>query len=190
MLEIALTGTPRRSIAVQTTKGTNINNYVAPDVGQLDINFYHGAILGKHPDWIHRKDATGTYNCAGMVWASRRTCLYRPEDWEIILHDDGYRLVATTEDAHIGDVVVYRSTADREIIHVARVCGRERVAFRGSTIAILYALSKWDNKCGEDVHKVDDVNLSGGTAYAIEIWTDRPAARDSRILFAESLRGM
>jgi hypothetical protein len=32
----------------------------------------------KHPDWIERKPPCGVYNCFGLVFASRRTCVYDP----------------------------------------------------------------------------------------------------------------
>jgi len=179
MLEEALLGEPRRSIVVQTNAGSPIRNYVAPAVSQQDINFYHGALLRDHPQWVNRKGATGSYNCAGMVWASRRTSLTHPEDWERILHEDGYRPLAAQSGAEIGDVVVYRSTEDREILHVARVCQKDALIVGGNPI--IRALSKWDQRSGEDIHALDDVHLNGGAPFAVEIWTDRPEFEDERV---------
>jgi hypothetical protein len=179
MLEEALLGETRRTIVVQTNAGSPIRNYVAPLVSQQDINFYHGALIGSHPRWANRKGAVGTYNCAGMVWASRRTSLTHPEDWERVLHEDGYRRLPTQSEAEIGDVVVYRSTEDQEILHVARVCQRDALATGGTPI--FRALSKWDQKSGEDIHSLDDVHLNGGAPFAVEIWTDRPEFEDERV---------
>lgn len=189
MFEEGLFGEPRRTIEVQTTTGKRLRNYVAPPVGQQDVSAYHLAIRPKHKKWIPRRDATGTYNCAGMVWASRRTCLTHPEDWELVLCEDGYRKVDNQNDVITGDIVVYRAKSDGEILHVARICEIRYLdaGDGGEKILIPLALSKWDQKCGEDIHNLDDVNLNGGTEYEREIWTDRPRDKDPKIDLASRI---
>jgi len=125
----------------------------------------------------------GVYNCAGMVWASRRAALTEPHEWEIILKEDCYRRLADRSEAEIGDVVVYRSRANKEILHVAKVCKIDELVLGEGygTRRVPRALSKWDQRCGEDVHELEDVNLSGNTPFAIEVWTDRPSGPDPRI---------
>jgi hypothetical protein len=141
-----------------------------------------------HHRWIPRKGAVGVYNCAGMVWASRRTCLTEPNEWQTILNEDGYRRLNSHTDAALGDVVVYRDRSG-EILHVAKVCNIERMDARGEPFGnpIVKALSKWDQRFGEDIHHLDDVNLVGGTEHVIEIWTDRPEHPDPRIALIEKL---
>ncbi|MEX2140153.1 MAG: hypothetical protein WD894_12885 [Pirellulales bacterium] len=178
MLEPFLFGAKRQGIVVQTHKGSPIQNYIAPPPSQYHVNCYYGVLRPTHgKQWEPRKDAVGVYNCAGMVWANRRTCLTEPEEWELILNEDGYRKLDNEDDADIGDVAVYRNRVDGEIMHVARVCRKQRLHTPGGEPSkpILRALSKWDQSCGEDIHALPDVHIDGGTPFHIEIWTDRPA---------------
>jgi hypothetical protein len=70
---------------------------------------------------LHRPAArlrsiTATYNCPGMVFASRRTCI-DPMHLSRRLLDDGYRLLKPCEAARPGDVVVYKNKI-KEPVHV------------------------------------------------------------------------
>ena len=60
------------------------------------------------------------YNCAGLVWNSRRSVLPSPDDWWRILEDDGYRPLGRDEEIKIGDIVVY--VKGGQILHVAKIC--------------------------------------------------------------------
>ena len=122
MFEIArFAGTTGRRIVVQTHRGTELENYVAPDVTTQSANLYV-ARRKQHPGWVQRKPATGVYNCAGMVWASRRTTLPEPSDWRTVLQDDNYRPLQGGELPRVGDVVLYiRKGTAPEVLHVAVV---------------------------------------------------------------------
>lgn len=89
----------------------------------------------------------------------------------------------------IGDVVIYRNKEDGEILHVAKLCGIERLSASGEALGdpILKALSKWDSRCGEDIHRLDDVNLVAGTPFDIELWTDRQSEPDPRLRHIQNL---
>lgn len=53
-----------------------------------------------------RTKATGRYNCHGLTFGARRTCIDDPSSIVRILADDGYRLVETAG-VMPGDVVLY-----------------------------------------------------------------------------------
>ena len=175
MFEIArFAGTTGRRIVVQTHRGTELENYIAPEVTVQSANLY-AAKRKRHPGWVQRKPATGVYNCAGMVWASRRTTLPEPSDWRIVLKDDKYRPVQGGELPRVGDVVIYIRKGHTEILHMAVVFSVHRLIEQDpdSRVAIR-VLSKWDNQSGEDSHALEDLVLNGGEEYVWEIWTDRP----------------
>jgi hypothetical protein len=163
MFEVArFTGTPRRKIVVQTHRGTELENYIAPPPSFQAANFY-AAKRKQHPGWMQRKPATGTYNCAGMVWASRRTTLPEPSDWRKVLQDDGYRKLQRWERACFGDVVVYSRKEYTEILHVALVFSITRINESDpESSVVIRALSKWDNQSGEDIHALDDLGVRSG----------------------------
>ena len=79
---------------------------------------------------ITRREPTGGYNCAGLVWATRRSALPEPSDWEQALEDDGYRKIETSEHPKVGDIVVYRHEVTQEILHVARLCQMDHLSFK------------------------------------------------------------
>jgi hypothetical protein len=180
MFEAArLLGTPLggRRIVVQTMLGTNLENFVGPSAGtQCHSRFQ--ALRMRHPQWQVRKAACGTYNCAGMVWASRRAALPEPTDWARILREDGYRPLGPSESALIGDIVVYFKAGSDEILHVGRVCRIDRMEITGEApegfVRLSRVLSKVDLSCGEVVHAVNDLVLNGGELFESRFYTDRP----------------
>ncbi len=174
MFKIArFAGTSGRRIVVQTHKGTDLENYIAPEATVQSANLY-AAKRRRHPGWVQRKPAAGVYNCAGMVWASRRTTLPEPSDWRKVLREDNYRPVKG-ERPCVGDIVVYIREGHTEILHVAVVFSVDRLdASDPHSRVAIRALSKWDNQSGEDSHALDDLVLNGGEEYVWEIWTDRP----------------
>lgn len=164
---------------MQTRTGRSVANYIAPPSDFQATRFYELLRVTYGKNWLPRKAACGGYNCAGLVWASRRTALPDPADWARILLDDGYRTLAHEEIPRIGDVALYVKPETREVIHVARVCGSKSLEDPGGrplggTRPIPWGLSKWDAKSGEDCHAVRDVYLNGGEEFEVEYWTDRP----------------
>lgn len=173
------TGIDDRSIVVQTRRGTPIDNFVGPRASVQCHNFF-GLLCRKHgANWKPRKPATGGYNCAGMVWASRRACLPSWQSWKTIVDEDGYRQIGDGEQLHVGDIVVYVRKADEEWVHVARVCELLRLSFgEGEGSPIPRVLSKWSPTLGESIHALSDVFLNGEPFEAFQalIFTDRPLA--------------
>lgn len=109
------------------------------------------------------RSLTATYNCVGMVFASRRTWV-EPEEIRKILADDGYRQIADTS-ACVGDVVLY--TDDQgNLVHVGLVASVDIVG----SVRTINVMSKW-GRDGEYIHPVQAVpHLCGRPS---EFWTDR-----------------
>lgn len=109
------------------------------------------------------RSITNTYNCVGMVFASRRTWV-DTEEIHLILNEDGYRRVEAPE---VGDIAIYRNP-NNEIKHVATVLDNR--AFEAGGTPIVMVLSKWGGD-GEYIHAADYVPeyLGRPTDY----WTER-----------------
>lgn len=174
--DLLFRGTPRRAIVVETAKGTRLENFISPPADFQAHQFYRSLVGRYGANWVERKGPSGGYNCAGMVWASRRTCLWQPSDWRAVLRDDAYRRLSDGESPKVGDVAVYVSKAVGEIIHVAVVSEIRRLSLGAaeSGAPIPWLLSKWDNQSGESFHHPVDVHLNGGEEFELEYWTDRP----------------
>ncbi len=87
----------------------------------------------KEYGWEVRRGPTGVYNCAGHVWASRRTAIHETEDIEAILRDDGYRVLEQKESPRPGDLVLYRLADTDEPFHVGQVIEmREMLGLKGA----------------------------------------------------------
>ena len=176
--EAKLLRPPERSIVVQTREGTDIKNIIEPEPGYQQRQFYR-ALLDKYGrNWESRKPPTGGYNCAGHVWASRRTALLDPAEWRVILQEDGYRQLSNVEPKAPGDLVLYIETSTDEILHVARIL-RLRRGVVPSAQPIPWVLSKWDSKSGEVMHSAYDAPYEKqGIPVRIEWWSDRPISEE------------
>lgn len=168
---VVLGGTPDAGIELATKSGRHIPNSqaVEPDPHALRTA---RRIEARHAWWVKRREPCGTYNCAGHVWAARRTAIYETADYLMILSEDGYRKVAVSSQCQVGDVVTYRLIAPPQtILHIGVVA--ELRPFAGSLIPWL--LSKWNDSSGEYFHHFEDVSLKDQfqrNEYEIEFWTD------------------
>jgi hypothetical protein len=155
-----------RKLPLFTAKGNPIENVI-----ELDPNDRTRKIWAyqrqRHPLWEERKPDTGVYNCAGMVWASRRTSIMG--EYHKILADDGYRLLRAGEECSCADLVLYKNDVGTHM-HVGVVILKPGIM--GGRPNIPAVLSKWNSVSGEYVHSVNDHPLNGDVS--IEIWTDRP----------------
>jgi hypothetical protein len=115
-----------------------------------------------------RRPITATYNCVGMIFASRRTCI-DPVHLPDIFQDDEYRQLASEADLVVGDVVAYRyETPPNQHAHVALVVWTPH----GDATAKTRLLSKWGDRAGEFFHDID--LIPPGCGGILEYWTDRP----------------
>jgi hypothetical protein len=113
------------------------------------------------------RSITSTYNCVGLIVASRRVWV-DPEHLLKVLKDDGYRMLQRAEHAEAGDVVVYHD-ADGDLCHVAIVVAKN-LAVAGENRDILTVLSKWGAD-GEYAHDATKLPLLLGRPA--QYWTDR-----------------
>jgi hypothetical protein len=125
-----------------------------------------------HPDALLRS-ITATYNCVGLVVASRRTWV-DTEHLLTILIEDGSRRLRGPEEARVGDVVVYRDEAG-DVSHVGMV-SQKKIADPRSDADFLQVLSKWGAD-GEYFHDATDVPYLLGRPA--EYWTDRKGLEDA-----------
>ena len=121
-------------------------------------------VTNNHPTAILRS-LRSTYDCMGMVFASRRTWV-DIEHLETFLTDDGYRRIQDN-DLRTGDLVIYRDEFG-EPAHVGIV--HHVSPYRPDLTRDVYVLSQW-GRDGEYIHRIDDVNHNLGTPT--EFWTDR-----------------
>ena len=112
------------------------------------------------------RSLSSTYNCMGMVFASRRTWI-EPEHVAMILQDDGYRPVSDEDELYPGDVVIYRDNRG-EVSHVGIVTDIRINLIQASRE--ITVLSQW-GESGEYLHLVDDVHP--GLGQPSEYWTER-----------------
>ena len=125
-----------------------------------------------HPNALLRS-ITATYNCVGMVVASRRAWV-DPEHLLTILVQDGYRLLRGPEEAEVGDVVVYRDLSG-DVCHVGLV-SRKKILDPRNGMDYLQVLSKWGAD-GEYFHDLTDLPYLLGRPS--EYWTDRMVVSDA-----------
>ena len=162
-----LIGLPQNGIPLVTSRGNQIANTQGAKVGAGRVSAFRDKCLRKN--WKFRRDSNGLYNCAGLVWASRRTGISQNEEWLKILADDGYR---QTSHPILDDLVLYRDSDDRSFLHVGRIVGIEPgVSELSPKIPIV--LSKWGHDLGECVHFAHDHGIDNNYNVSLEYWTDR-----------------
>jgi hypothetical protein len=173
--ELKLLGPTERSIVVQTRKGTGIENLVELDPGEAERRRYDLLLERFGANWTQRKPATGVYNCAGHVWASRRTSILKTECWQTILKEDGYRQLRDGETPVAGDLVLYADEDVGDYLHVGMIL-EVRDGISRESPRISWVLSKWNSTSGEVMHHAHDVPYDmHEIPFRIEYWTDRPA---------------
>ena len=159
-----------QSIPLVTRQGNAISNTQGGKVA-------HGRVLAfrdmcQRCRWEFRRDPEGIYNCAGHVWASRRTGISQMADWQRILNDDGYRRLQGNDRLCPDDLVLYRDIDDNTYLHIARVV-RLEPGVSPSSPQIPIVLSKWGHDLGECFHQAYDHGMNAEYNIEIEFWTDR-----------------
>jgi hypothetical protein len=165
-------------------------NEISADPTDADMRRFDQLLQRFAGRWEVRKPPTGGYNCAGHVFANRRTAIFGedggPSFEEVIaevLKRDGYRQFAHghRDPAHVGDVVLYwmPDVSRRTLMHMGVVGEVRKMIGVGATIGDPYVLSKWDRGSGECLHHFRHVPYDEGD-YTVEFWTDRPVPGGSR----------
>jgi hypothetical protein len=179
MFESALLlGETERSIDLATAKGRSIKNLVeVHPPPPHSIKNYALLVSQSGAGWKERKPATGRYNCAGHVWASRRTSIFEVAEFNAIIDDDGYRRLGQNEPVLPGDIATYVDQDNRdEILHVGRVYFLAP-GITSTSKPIPWIISKWNSTSGESLHSAYDVPYRKDFPnLGIFFLTDRPAA--------------
>ena len=151
-------------LPLSTRKKTKIPNEQRRARPPASMQAAKDIVLNAHPS-AHARSLSSLYNCVGMVFASRRTCV-EPEHLPMILADDEYQQV-NRRDLQPGDIVVYRDDRD-EISHVGIVADVTPNPKDATWDVVV--LSQWGGD-GEYFHLDYDVNPRLGRPT--EYWTDR-----------------
>ena len=163
-------------IVVQTKRGRDIENEVGPELTDDHLRLYEALVNKFGATWQRRKPATAGYNCAGHIWASRRTSIYEFEEVRKILEDDGYR---RTDHPLPDDVVLY---TDQQIgwLHASRVIQlQEGITAQSRPIPLVVSKMNWG---GEVIHSAFHSPFTSPTFdLIIEYWTDRPINERSEV---------
>lgn len=157
-----------QGITLVTSKGSPIANHQGADVAAGKIAAFEDTC--RRNPWTFRRHAGGLYNCAGLVWASRRTGISQTEDWRKILTDDGYR---RTTGPRIDDLVLYRDTDDDTYLHVARIVSLQP-GLTPESSKLPVVLSKWGHDLGVCFHLARDHGMPPTYNVEMEYWTERP----------------
>jgi hypothetical protein len=107
-----------------------------------------------------------TYNCVGLVFASRRAAV-DPDQLPRIFEDDSYARLSSRGEAAPGDVAVYRDTSGA-ITHVGIIIAIEKDIRAG--ILRFQILSQW-GRDGEYLHDGEDVPAPLGRLT--DVWSER-----------------
>lgn len=172
---VELFGTPESSIVVQTRQGESIANAQAPEPSERCFKIFD-LLVHRHPGWLVRRRPTGLYNCAGHVWACRRTAIYEQSAWEQIFREDGYRVRTGLEQPTVGDLVVYRDNVTQALLHVGEIVELRRVAAGqgpDERAAVPWVLSKFGPTSGEVLHHYRQAPYEQFDV-ATSFWTEVP----------------
>jgi hypothetical protein len=168
-----LLGSTEHRIQVQTQRGNDVPNVLGLALTEQHRQRYQKLLDDHGAAWRERKPPNGSYNCAGHVWASRRTNIYEESAWRLILSDDGYR---RTSQPLPDDLALYVDSR-LGLLHVARIV-ELRPGLTPQSTSIPLVISKWNDFGGETIHLARDVPfLSLGFDLSIEYWTDRPSEK-------------
>lgn len=165
-------------IALATRTGKDIPNEIIPNPDQAELAKLDLFERRYGKSWEKRKPHIGGYNCAGHVWASRRTSILDENAIRLILKEDGYRVFRDYKTAMVGDLVLYwehRIDGVISWLHIGVICEWRRTLTIGAKHP--WVLSKFGSGTGEWLHRYDDVpyNKPGWEAnLIIEFCSDRP----------------
>lgn len=169
-----LFGSADKGIALQTRTGRDIRNSLGLELTDHHYRRYELLLKKCGQNWQRRRPPSGGCNCAGHIWASRRTCIYEEADWRMILSDDGFR---KTSDPLPDDLVIYVEK-ESGILHIGRVVELKEGVTKESR-RIPWVVSKWNDFSGEVFHLENDHPFqTSGFIVKVEYWTDRPVAED------------
>lgn len=95
-------------IRLETCKKRRIENHQDAELTQMLVK-WHKDLCAEYQPAYARTEASASYNCHGLTFASRRTWVYKSSSIDAILKDDDYREIIDIRKVLPGDVVVYYS---------------------------------------------------------------------------------
>lgn len=98
---------------------------------------------------VWRSGPTARYNCHGLTFAARRTCIYESEAIAQILQEDGY-VEVSAESVLAGDIILYISS-DNDVEHSGIVIE----APNNNLLNVPLVLSKW-GAFAELIHRANN----------------------------------
>jgi hypothetical protein len=147
-------GISATKLLLQTSRGSDIDNAQGNseftvgnlrEFASLDRN-YSGQILSV------RHEPTGRFNCHGLMFAARRTCIDDPEVVAKILHEDAY-ISVKPEEVLAGDLVAYLTRAG-DIEHSGLVLEKGTISMPIPKVCSKWGPYKevihWANQCPYD----------------------------------------
>jgi hypothetical protein len=135
-------------IHLQTRAGNDIPNGQSHEFSAYERNCFP-KLERDHPTAKFRAKPNPTYNCHGLVFASRRTGIYDAAAIKMILQDDGYTLVGVRRDEVLpGDVIIYYTDLG-DFSHSGLV-----LSWEADMLAPI-VLSKW-GRYKEVIHSAND----------------------------------
>ena len=159
--------TYHRKLALDTRKGTPIPNLQRLEMNPSQAKAAVRRIKKQCPN-ARMRSITQIYNCLGMAFASRRTCI-EVDSIALILDEDDYKLVKLKKDVQQGDLVTYWDTVTGEFKHVGVILG-EKPLIEGSNKTLTWAISQF-GASGEWIHPINEV--PEGCDGTIRVYTDR-----------------
>lgn len=152
-------------LPLATRRGRQIPNDRRMERPPVAMREAKDLVLATHPSATLRS-LTSVYDCMGMVFAARRTTV-ATDVLQMILEDDEYHRLSSSDQVSIGDIVVYRDSQGIAT-HVGLVVQAGPIRQDGTRD--IFILSQWGAN-GEYFHRVDDVSPYLGTPT--EYWSDR-----------------
>jgi len=157
----------KEPIKLETKARTPIPNWIEPERPPAALHAAAENWKERRPHAFLRS-LTSTYNCIGLVVASRRAWV-DPADLLQILKDDGYRKLSGAAEAMEGDVVVYREVGGRgAVTHAGLILKKQPITEPGADFLVV--LSKWGQD-GEYLH--DESHVPEPYGKPAEYWTER-----------------
>ncbi len=94
------------AIALQTARGNPVDNIQLQEISISELNLGEDLERKFSLGALPRTGPTPRYNCHGLTFANRRTCITEDDAVALILSDDDY-IEVPREEVMQGDVIVY-----------------------------------------------------------------------------------
>lgn len=154
-------------LALETRTGKPIPNIQklpqAPEAIRAAVDMFTRNYPG-----IRVRSLSSTYNCAGLVFATRRTGIEMVH-LPLIMTEDGYKKVLKPSEVRVCDIVIYRKEPDGPIRHIGIVV---ELAFDIENATPRFQIvSQWGYN-GEYLHEESEVPTVHYGSHR-EYWTER-----------------